>query len=298
MDPQPSTVAQVIARIARDQHGVVTRAQLLTAGVSADEVKRRATAGALIRVHRGVYRVGHRAPSVYANYMAAVLACGPGALLSGRAAGHLLDLLKRPPSVPEVRTNTERRIEGVSTVRTRRAMRGTIWFGIPVTTPAQTLVDLAPDLDDDELPRACHEAGIKHETTPRQVEAVLGRSKGAARLRAVLAGDAPVTLSALERRFLSLIDGVGLPRPITNKRASTKYVDCRWPDHHLTVELDSYQFHNSRHSWEQDRRRDREAYRRGDQLRRYTYDDVVIEPSTMLTELAELLMPRNSIKFV
>lgn len=104
-------------------------------------------------------------------------------------------------------------------------------------------------------------------------------------LRKVLQGDARVTLSKLERRFLSLIEEVGLPAPIMNRPAGTKRVDARWPDLNLTVELDSYRFHNSRYSWEQDRRRDREARTRGDELQRFTYDDVFEESDAMLEVL-------------
>lgn len=250
--------------------------------------------GTLIREYKGVYRVGHRAPSVEARYLAAVRACGEGALLSGRAAGHLFGLLKGPPPPPEVRTPTERRIEGITTRRSRRmdARDATKFREIPVTTVPCTLVDLAGVLSLEELVRACHEAGVLHRTTPAQVEAVLARrpnSCGAARLRTVLRGDVRVTLSALERSFLSLLLDAGLPLPETNRLAGGRRVDCRWPASRLTVELDSYRFHHSRHAWEQDRRREREARARGDEFRRYTYGDVLEDPGYMLSELRELL---------
>jgi hypothetical protein len=76
---------------------------------------------------------------------------------------------------------------------------------------------------------------------------------------------------------------------VTNRKAGEKRVDCRWPEHNLTVELDSYRFHNSRHAWELDRRREREAHARGDDFRRYTYDDVFEQPDGMLAELRGLL---------
>jgi very-short-patch-repair endonuclease len=98
-----------------------------------------------------------------------------------------------------------------------------------------------------------------------------------------------VTLSKLERRFLKLLHEQKLPLPTTNKKAGAHRVDCRWPDHKLTVELDSYTYHNSRHAWEQDRRRDREARRRGDEMRRYVWIDVFEEPEAMLAELCGLL---------
>jgi very-short-patch-repair endonuclease len=138
--------------------------------------------------------------------------------------------------------------------------------------------------------------GSKHDTTPRQVEAVLAkrpRAKGAKKLRAVLRGDMPVTLSELERQFQQRLREADLPLPETNRPAGGRRVDCRWPEHRLTVELDSYRYHHSRHAWEQDRRREREARARGDEFRRYTYGDVVEHPSLMLAELRALLRYRR-----
>jgi very-short-patch-repair endonuclease len=297
MRPQGRTAERELARIAGAQHGVATRAQLLEAGVSAPEIARRLANGALLREYRGVYRVGHRAPSVEARYLAAVRACGGGALLSGRAAGHLLGLVPGAPPAPEVTARTERRIAGVTTRRARRGpeLDATTWRSIPVTTVARTLVDLAAVLPAGDLARACHEAGIRHGTTPEQVEEVLARrpgSRGAATLRRILRGDVRVTLSTLERRFLARVRDAGLPLPQTNRLASGRRVDCRWPDQRLTVELDGYRYHRSRHAWELDRRREREARARGDEFRRFTYGDVVETPEPMLAELVALLVSR------
>jgi very-short-patch-repair endonuclease len=143
-----------------------------------------------------------------------------------------------------------------------------------------------------DLARACHEAGVLHGTTPRHVEEILSHrptTPGARQLRKVMHGEVHVTLSAMERRFLERLDEAGLPRPVTNKPAGGKRVDCRWADHRLTVELDSYRFHNSRHAWEQDRRRERQAHARGDDFRRYTRDDIFEQPQPMLGELSALL---------
>jgi very-short-patch-repair endonuclease len=153
-------------------------------------------------------------------------------------------------------------------------------------------VDLAAVLELDDLARACHEAGVLHGTTPAQVEAALARRPtipGAPKLRQVVRGDVRVTLSKLERRFLARLRDERLPLPDTNRPAGGRRVDCRWPRHRLTVELDSYRFHHSRHAWEQDRRREREARARGDEFRRYTYGDVVEDPRFMLSELGGLL---------
>ena len=167
-----------LARLANAQHGVVTRAQLLDAGVTPAEIGLRLRKGALWREYRGVYRVGHRAPSVEARYLAAVLACGEGAVLSGRAAASPLGMLKgRPPrargddaepsgasrgSRPGARVDPTSRRHDVArdSGHHRRRARSS-------TSP--------PSLAIDDLARACHEAGVRHGTTPADVEAVLAR---------------------------------------------------------------------------------------------------------------------------
>ena len=248
-------------------------------------------------VHRGVYRAGHSGPSRLAAYMAAVLACGPGALLRGRAAAHLHRLLRRGPASPEVLTRSERRIPGVNATRCRAGIDprdATRVRGIPVTTVPKNLVDLAPNLAEKDLARACHEAGVKYRTTPRQVANALGRHQtapGGAKLRRILEGDERVVLSKLKSRFVELLAQAGMPLPQTNRPADGHYVDCRWPEHRLTVELDSFRFHNSRFAWERDRKRERAAYARGDQFRRFTWGDVFEIPAATLDELHDLLIP-------
>jgi hypothetical protein len=295
MRTQSRTVEEIIAGIARSAHGVVTRAELRDAGLSADQIKRRVRKGGLIQQHPGVYRVGHAAPSVLARYMAAVKACGDGALLCGRAAAYLLGILKAStPPPPEVLTPTERKPKGLKTRRARRIDRrdGTAIKGIPVTTVPLTLVHLAAQLDDEDLARACHEAGVRYGTTPNHVKAVLQRiphAKGAATLKAIMSGDVKVLLSKLEKRFIERLIEAGLPLPETNRIASGRRVDCRWKDKKVTVELDGFRFHNSRHSWRQGLKREREARKRGDEFRRYDYEDVFEHPDEMLDELEDLL---------
>ena len=278
---QPDRTDAKIARLASRSHGVVTRRRLLAAGVTDEEIRQRIKRGSLIVVHPGVYRVGHAAPSVEATYMAAVLACGPGALLMGAAAAHNYGLIRDKPPRPVVKTRTERRIEGIETHRTRQRQRGTEWKGIPTTTVPATLVDLTPSTPEPELARVCHEAQVRFRIKPN--------FPMPPKLKRILLGHVPVTLSELEDRFLRVIDAAGLPRPITNRVATERRVDCRWPAHRLTVELDSYRYHGTRHAWEQDRRREREAHARGDDHRRYTYGDVFEDPRQMLAELSRLL---------
>ena len=294
IDPKVRTADRVIRELASQAHGVVTRSELLGAGLTADEIKQRRKSGLLLPVHRGVYRVGHHAPSLEARYLSAVRACGDDALLAGRAAAHLWRVIKGSPPQPEVLTPRDRRVKGVRVHRARRSELPSpvIKRGIPVTSVPRTLVDLASSLPEADLARACHEAGVLYRAAPKQVYSVLRHlpnAPGRKKLERVLYGDVPVTLSRLESRFLKLIRAAGLPLPVTNQVTDGRRVDCRWPDQRLTVELDSYRYHQSRYAWEKDRRREREARVRGDDFRHYSWTDVFEDPSWMLMELADLL---------
>jgi hypothetical protein len=288
------TADRVIEQLASRSHGVVTRRELLEAGITRAEIESRLRKGGLLREYRGVFRVGHRAPSVEARYLTAVCAAGAGALLAGRAAAYLYGLIKGSPPPAEVITVGKRRLAGVRTRDTRRIdpRDAATYVGIPITTVPRTLVDLAGVLDAEALGGACHEAGIKYRVTPAQVRLVIDRrpnTPGVQQLWRILDGDDPVTISRLERRFVKLIRDAGLPLPVTNKPAGGRRVDCRWPELKLTVELDSYRYHRSRYAWERDRRREREARARGDEFRRYTYGDVYEEADATLAELRRLL---------
>ncbi|MFL5826421.1 MAG: type IV toxin-antitoxin system AbiEi family antitoxin domain-containing protein [Thermoleophilaceae bacterium] len=292
MDPKSSTVELKIARLGKQAHGVVTREELLAAGVSSDEIRGRLKKGALIRQCPGVYRVGHCAPSLEAHYMAAVKACGKGAVLSGRAAAYLFGFIKGRPPAPEVTAPTMKRVKGVTTRRRRADARDAMTYRrIPITTVACTLVDLTAFLTIEDVARACHEAGVRYRTTPAQVEKVLARrprTKGAGNLRKVLRGEERVTLSKLERGFIKALVEERLPLPITNRVVGEHRVDCYWPEHHLIVELDGYRYHHSRHAWEEDRRRERDARSNRNEYRRFSYGDVFEDRSYMLAEIRAL----------
>jgi hypothetical protein len=187
----------------------------------------------------------------------------------------------------------QRLIKGVKVERNRGLdpRDVTVWQGIPTTTVARTLVDLAAVLDEYELGRAWHQARVLYRTEPEDVEAVLARrrnSKGAKELRAIMRGK-PISLSKLERAFIKLCKKHRLAIPQTNTNVGGRFVDCRGPEHELTVELDSYRYHSSRHAWEQDRKRERQARARGDDFRRYTSDDVFDDPRAMLRELSPII---------
>jgi hypothetical protein len=272
----------------------VTHQELIGAGLTREAIRHQRRVGALIPEYRGVYRAGHQAPSIDARYMAAVKACGAGAVLGGIAAAYLLGVTKGAPPSPEVITRAARRIPGLRTRRCRRIDRRDVSDvrGIPVTTVPRTLVDLAAVLDPEDLARAVHEAQVRYTTTPRRVDAALSRrpnSRGAAKLRAVLRGDTQAFLSQMERQFPVELREAGLPLPQMNKPADGRFVDCRWPEYRVTVELISYRYHHSRHAWEQDQQREREARARGDEFRTFTWRDIFEDTSYMLAELRKLL---------
>jgi hypothetical protein len=227
MRGKPATAA---AEIAARQHGVVARRQLREAGVGDDRIDRLAKAGHLIRLHRGVFAVGHRAIGHMGRAMAAVLACGPGAVLAGMWAAALWGLCRWPRGDVEVIARSGRARKGIKVRRTALA-RGDVThqFGIPVTTPARTLKDLG------EPQRLVAAAQVK---------------------RLIPSPPEGITRSELERRFLRVVEEAGLPAPLMNQRIEGFEVDAVWPEQRLVVELDGWEFHRTREAFERDRERD------------------------------------------
>lgn len=278
----------ITARLAREQHGRVAWRQLVDAGIDRHLIHRWLEDGRLRAVHRGVYAVGHTAPSVHGHYMAAVLAGGDGAVLSHRAAGHLLKLLRgTPPPEITVPTTAHRRRPGIVIHRVRALHPRDLCFvdGIPITIVPRILLDLASALQPADLSRACHEAWVHHRVTPEFMEACIARNPGkpgAALLRHAFGSD--VTLSTLEDAFIELVEAHGLPLPRTNIDVGGDKVDCHWPQYGVTIELHSYRFHATRHAFERDMTR-----RRHSNHVAYSYGDVVERGARTVAELRELL---------
>lgn len=278
-----------VARIAGGQHGRVSWRQLRDARVPASAIQRWIADGRLRPVHHGVYAVGHEAPSLHGDLMAAVLACGPGAVISHLSAAHLLGLVRRRPPRPEVTVPTVagRRRPGLIVHRVAQLHRLDTWTwqDVPCTTVPRGLLDIAPRLPPADLGRACHEAWIRHRTSPMQVRACLARNPhkpGARKLRLVMGGD--VTLSVLEDEFVALLARHHLPAPRTNVDHAGDKVDCHWPDSGLTVELLSYRFHGSRRAFEADI-----ARRRRSSHVAFTYGDVFERPAATAAEVGHAL---------
>lgn len=265
-------------------------------------LKVRVASGHLVRLHRGVYAVGHRHLRREGHWLAAVLAVGPGAVLSHRDAAALHGL--RPPGDhARWEVTTTARAGGTSAIRVFRATaldsRDVAKVdGIPSTSIARTLVDLAGSVPASQLRKALNEAERLRRFDLRAIEAALERTRrrngpGHAAMRAALAElravGVSLTRSELEDRFLALLDAHNLPRPRTNRTIDGMEVDAAWPQERLAVELDGWAFHSTRLAFQRDRERGNDLAVAGWQLLRFTYADVVRRPAHVAARLAQAL---------
>lgn len=283
-----------LAALVARQHGVVARRELLSIGYSAGAVDAWLRTGRLHRLHQGVYAVGHPVLTPEGRWLAAVLACGPGAVLSHRSAAALWgigvgDRGRVDVTVPR----TRRGPAGVAVRRARRldADETTTLRGIPATTLPRTLADLADVLAERVLARAIHEAEVAHAPSPRALEAAAARTHGR-RGSGVLAravGEPDRTRSELERRFRRLCDDHGLPRPAVNATVARLEVDFLWPDVRVVAETDGWAFHRTRTAFEADRERDQSLARAGYRVLRFTHRQVVARPAEVAATLRAAL---------
>jgi very-short-patch-repair endonuclease len=289
-----------VARLAARQHAVVSRRQLLAIGFGKDEIWHRVRVGRLHPIHAGVYAVGHPLLLPYSRHMAAVLACGAGAVTSHRASAALLGLRSAPAGDIEVtvlRSGGRRGCPGITVHVTRSldSFEVGVCKGIPCTSPTRTLVDLAGVLNRRHLRRAL-ERSIELRLFDRVLmDAVLDRAcgrRGIGVLRELLAGlpydPAPVG-SELERRFLELVREDGLSMPVVNAHLGSHQVDFHWPRRRLIVETDGRATHDTVHQFEQDRRRDLELSLAGLAVIRVGWRQVVHEPGRIVALLRSRL---------
>jgi very-short-patch-repair endonuclease len=259
-----------LARIARNQHGVVTTAQLTDTGLSTGRISERVAAGRLHRIHRGVYAVGHQRLSNEGTWMAAVLACGDGAVLSHTSAAALWGIRRRARprfgdghresdavhvTIPGTPGRAPRR--GIALHRSVRlkAADSTLRDGIPVTTPARTLNDL------------------RHLLSPAQFATAVRESE----FLGLPIGDVPPTDRArtdLEQLFTAMCRRHRLPKPEVNVKIDRFEVDFLWPDRSLVVEVDGWESHRTRSAFEEDRARDARLTLLGYQVVRFTWRQI------------------------
>lgn len=288
-----------LARLAEKQHGVVARRQLLALGFGEETIKLRLDAMRLQAVHREVFAVGHSRLGAAGRRWAAVLAYGDGALLSHRSAAALWGLARQRSGLIDVtaplgRQGIDRRA-GIFIHRGRlhpedRTQRG----GIPVTTVARTLFDMAEFVSFERLESAWEEADRLRLLELRAVARVCERGYGRRALkpirRLLAAAQAPaLTRSPLEYEFAAFCRKHGLPPPALNTTVLGYEIDALWQHQRLAVELDGWEFHRNRAAFEQDRARDAARQVAGYRTIRITHRRLHDEPTAVAHELRALL---------
>jgi very-short-patch-repair endonuclease len=292
--------------IASRQHGIVTRAQLLDAGVGAGAIDHWVSTGRLLIRHRGVYALGHGASPRFADVHAAVLAYGPCAIASHRTAASMWGFV--PAAVGgsaafEAREGTidvtvvgrhARPRPGIRLHRTDQLMRADLSHleGIPLSSPARALLELAAVIESErELELALHEAIALRLATIEEVQTVLARypQRPGCALLATLA-DPRRRLSATDsggaERLHRLIRRSGLPDPKSGARVGRWPLDFFWPEAALGAEVDGYDFHSTLPRVERDHRKDHDVRELGVLLLRFTGRQVRREPEYVLVTLA------------
>jgi hypothetical protein len=296
-------VGALLARAAAAQHGVVARWQLLHRGVTRDEIEGMIARGHLQPLHLGVYAVGHRMISRQGRWHAAVLAGGPGTVLSHRSAAQALGLLW--PIEIDVEVTRPRTYRDRSEIRAHRALVlpdevGTV-DGIRVTSPFRTAFDVAGLGDRRLTEHVLHEIKVKRTTDVVSFDELLRRyprKRGARLLREVRASKAPVgvTRNEFEQSFVAFLDGYRLPRPAMNAALSLRgrfyEIDALWRPQRLAAELDGRETHGTDDAFESDRERDRTLLAEGWRTTRITWRQLQDKQAMLAADLRMLLAAR------
>lgn len=287
-----------IAAIAGRQHRNITRSQLLAAGLGAKAIDYRARVGRLFRVYPSVFAVGAPPTTPIERAAAAVLACGEGAALSHGSALSLWGLSKVWPTPIHVTGSRHRRPPGIVVHRSVSLTRADVrtHLGIRVTSPARTLLDCAPTLQQNVFTRAVNDALRSPYMTHAQLADVCTRCGGHAGRRLLLGFvEAPTgpTRSEFEDAFLNFCARFGLPRPQVNTRVHGYEVDAYFPDEGVIVELDGWDFHRSRDSFERDRNRDANMLAAGLVTVRVTWGRLIERPAAEARRLLSILAQRR-----
>jgi len=288
----------VLAVLAGRQRGYVTRRQLLAGGVPPATIDHWIVCGRLIRVHAGVYAVGHVPQEPASRAYAAVLACGPRALLSHRSAASLWGLVKGWKEPLEVTAPAKHVRPGIrahrSTTLTPADRRR--WLGVPVTSAERTVLDVAPRLSNRQLTRMVNDARHAGFVKVAALTETLDRCPnhpGAERVRVVLAPGRGPTRSDFEDIFIALALEHGLPVPKVNTMVNGHEVDALFAAEKLIVELDGWEFHSDRQSFESDRDRDMTHAEAGYLTVRITWERLRTQPAREAERLRTILALRR-----
>lgn len=288
---QPSSAE--LWELVRRQHGVISNSQIRALGHSRDAVSHRVQSGRLHPVARGVYAVGRPDLSRAGMWVAALLSCGPQAVLSHRSAAALWGIHadEGAATAVTVPTHVRRRRPRVVLYRTDLDPSDvTTSKEIVVTTGQRTLLDLARVLPRGPLEAAINAADKHDLVTPEDLRAKLddyAGLPGVAVLRRVLDPRTfALTDSELERRFLPIVDNAGLPLPLTGQHVNGFKVDFYWPDLGLVVETDGLRYHRTAAQQTRDRQRDQAHTAAGLTPLRFTHAQVRYEPRYVRATLA------------
>ena len=284
----PRSSDAVIAVLASRQYGVVTRSQLLEAGVSGSAIDSR-IGTVLHSVHAGVYAVGHPGLGIEGRWLAAVLAFGPGGVLSHRAAAALWGLRSAWNGFAEVSAPRSAGGRPGILLHRPRSIEATSHRGIPVTTVARTLVDVADVASPRVLKKVLEQAEIlRLDGTPVPVPGRRGHGR-LVRALAELGPSVPLTRSELEDAFRALCESAGLPAPAANLTVRGMEIDFVWSQYRLAVEIDSWRYHGTRAAFGRDRRRSARMQLAGWGLLRFTDWDVAFDPAYVAETCAAAL---------
>ena len=285
---------------AERQLGNISRRQLRAAGLSQTAVDHWVRRGRLDLRHRGVYTLAGRALPLFSAEMAAVLAYGFNVVLSHASAAYVWGIRPEPAcaEVSVIGRHTRNRpgihVHRVDALAKRDIRRR---HNIPLTSPARTLIDVAPSLGDRELELALHEALALNLLTLSRLRATLNdypRRRGCAHLEELAwQSNGALTRSGGEEALFGLIRRARLPQPLTNARVGHWSLDFYWPEHRLAVEIDGVDFHSSRVNIERDHRKDLEMRKLGIDVMRFVGRQVKREPELVLATIARELALRE-----
>lgn len=303
---RPTPPEMRLARLAAEQNMVVAVSQLHACGLKGRAITLRTRRGTLHRVHRGVYSVVHPdALTLEGRLTAAVVACGPGAILSHFAAGAWWRLVTWDGRIPEVTVPGDggRRIDAIRVHRTRGLDRRDIWTraGIHITSPARTALDIAAQMPQQALRRILRQAQAERRLGISQLRQAHARARnhpGAKALLAVIADGPTPTRSVAEDLLLDLVAGSALPRPEVNPRLEfgerTVMPDVLWRRHRLVVEVDGARFHSGAIARRDDARRQALLEAHGYRVLRVTYEQLTRDPEQTIARIAHALAPPSA----
>jgi very-short-patch-repair endonuclease len=283
-----------IARVATGQRNLITTQQLRGLGLSKAGISRRVEAGRLHPRHRGVYVVGTELLLPGARELSAALSAGDECWVSHRSAGLVYRALEKDAGDVDITVARGGR-EDRDGIRFHRSVclgddDVGAYDGIPITSPARTLLDLATVLARGELAWAYNEMLIQHLVTPAAVRELLGRTHGhpgSGRLEAIVERDDDPrrTKGRLAALVRAALDRAGVQRPEEDEDLYGWEVDFYWPEHGLVLEADGYQFHSGPESWRRDRRKQADLESRGLRVLRTDWDEVTQRPESMVARV-------------